>query len=79
MSAPGLNSMSQFNLTEQRRDRLWRLVCNRQGLNAQLLLELQGLQVCRFRSQVSIDKSADTALDCIAELRSEGQLRIHLT
>ena len=48
-----------FVLLEQRQDGLRRLVRNRQGLHAQLLLDLQRLQLGAFLRHVRVDQVAD--------------------
>ena len=44
-------------------------VGDRESLDAQLLLGLQGLQTCRFLVHVGIDKRADAAGDVDADVR----------
>ena len=50
----------RIRLAEQRHDRLRRLSGNRQRLNAELLLDLEGLQLRGFLGEVGVDEIADT-------------------
>mmetsp|Transcript_24275 Transcript_24275/g.45189 ORF Transcript_24275/g.45189 Transcript_24275/m.45189 type:complete len:406 (-) Transcript_24275:943-2160(-) len=61
--APG-----QIGLPEQRQNCLRCLVCNRQRLNAQLLLRLQGLQAGRHFFHVRIDKRADPRFERVGQV-----------
>ena len=53
---------------EQRQDDLRRLVGDRQGLSAELLLDLQRLQLGRFLGEVSVDQVADAVFNFIGQL-----------
>ncbi len=50
---------------EERQYRLTILICDTQRLDAKLLLNLQGLKLCRLFIHVRIDQSANTAADGI--------------
>src|SRR5690606_3310560 len=63
---------------EQRQDVLVRRVGNRQSLNAELLLNLQGRQTCRFLAHVSIDERANALFDGVLQTRQEARLAVDL-
>src|SRR5882724_1416438 len=63
---------------EQRENDLRLRVGDRQGLDAQLLLDLQALQSGAFLSQVRIDQIADTSPQCIDQLGHEVVLNREL-
>ena len=59
-------------LAEERQDQRRRLVGDREGLRAQLLLDLQRLEAGAFFRQVSVDEVADALLDDVRELRRKS-------
>src|SRR6056297_3576714 len=63
-------------LSEERQDRLWRLVRDRERLGAELLLNLQRLQPRGGRFEIGIDQRADSRLERVGELRDEAGLKV---
>lgn len=61
-------------LAEQGHDGLGRLVGDRQGLDAELLLDLECLQLGALLGEVRVDQIADRGLDDIAQLAGAQQL-----
>src|SRR5205814_8393253 len=61
---------------EERNDRLRTAVGDRQRLDAELLLHLEGLQARRFLVHVGIDQSADALVDRVGEVRQEALLGV---
>jgi len=51
------------HLPEELQDRLSTRIGDTQRLHAELLLDLQGLQLGRFRVHVGIDEAADTGVN----------------
>lgn len=73
--APGVTGrLPQLRLAEQRHDRLRRLVGDRQRLDTELLLDLEGLQLGAFLGEVGVDQITDRGLDDVAELAGTQQL-----
>ena len=65
LTAPGTDgsARSRHILLEQRQDLLAVLVRDAEGLNAELLLHLKRLQLCRLLIHVGIDQSSDAGCD----------------
>lgn len=63
-----------MRLAEQAHDGLRRLVGDRQRLDAQLLLDLQRLELGAFLGQVRVDQVTDRAFDHVVELAGTQQL-----
>jgi hypothetical protein len=63
-------------LAEERQHDRRRRVGDRQGLRAQLLLNLQRLQAGRFLGEVSVDEVADTGFDRVRQLAQERLLDV---
>src|SRR5205823_11991056 len=63
-------------LAEKAEEDRRRLVGDRQGLDAQLLLGLQGLQLRAFLRQVRIDDVADAGVDGVLQLAHEVEVRL---
>src|SRR6185436_13525343 len=61
---------------EQRQDRLRVAVGDRQRLNAELLLDLKGLQTGRLLVHVGIDQCADALVDRVAQVGEEALLSV---
>src|SRR5687768_18181537 len=61
-------------LLEQTQDALARAVGDRERLDAELLLHLQGLQAGRLFVHVGVDELADAAFDCVHETGDERRL-----
>ena len=49
---------------------------DRQGLDTELLLDLQRLKPCRGRFEIGIDERAYTGLERVGELRDEARLQV---
>src|SRR6185312_14100076 len=63
-----------FLAVEQRQDGLRRLVGDRESLNAELLLDLQGLQHGAFLRHVGVDQLAQTGGQRVGQLGGERRL-----
>ena len=71
---PFASPLERVNYRNSDRMRLRRLVGDRQSLDAELLLDLQRLQLRAFLRHVGIDEIADTGGQRVGQFLGEGRL-----